>query len=396
VKLLFVAMPNSIHTARWIKQLPRDKWDIHLFPVDETHPHQSLNKVTVHPFFRRPSGGLDPSLVQTGWWFPFDKGRTRFSAGLEKMWPNKFSQSSRLVSKIQKIKPDIVHSLEIQHAGYLTLEAREKLGGEFPPWIATNWGSDIYLFGRLSEHADRIRRVLSACNYYTCECQRDVKLAWSFGFKGEALPTLPNSGGFALEKLEKFRGVGPTSSRRLILLKGYQGWAGRALVGLRAIELCADKLRGYRIGVFSSGRDVQIAAELVSQTTGIPIEIIPYCSHEEMLRLHGQARISIGLSISDAISTSLLEAMVMGSFPIQSNTSCAYEWVQHNETALLVHPEDPQVIANAIQLAISDDPLVDHASDLNHRTILNRLNYTVIQSQVISMYEKVLNHRGTN
>jgi hypothetical protein len=40
----------------------------------------------------------------------------------------------------------------------------------------------------------------------------------------------------------------------------------------------------------------------------------------EILKLHGRPRISISLSISDAISRSVLEAMVMGAFPIQRMT----------------------------------------------------------------------------
>jgi glycosyltransferase involved in cell wall biosynthesis len=173
------------------------------------------------------------------------------------------------------------------------------------------------------------------------------------------------------------------------VLKGYQGWAGRALVGLRAIELSADALKGYRVAVYLAGQDVRIAAELVAQSTGIPIEIVPHSPHEDILRLHGQARISIGLSISDAVSTSLLEAMVMGSFPIQSNTSCADEWIRCGETGLLVHPEDPEAVAAAIRRAVTNDALVDHAAEINARLAAERLDQSVIQPQVIAMYDKV-------
>src|SRR5208282_406757 len=115
--------------------------------------------------------------------------------------------------------------------------------------------------------------------------------------------------------------------------------------GLRALRLAADELEGYRIGVYLAGEEsVRISAELLEHESGIPVELIPSCSHEEMLRWHGRARVSIGLSISDAISTSFLEAIMMGSFPIQSNTSCANEWIKCGESGSLVPPEDPQVI----------------------------------------------------
>jgi len=181
--------------------------------------------------------------------------------------------------------------MEFQHASYLTLDAKAKLKGQFPPWVVTNWGSDICLFGRLPEHAERIRAVLAASEYYNCECHRDVELARAFGFNGEVLPVLPVAGGFHLDQMQRLREPGPTSARRLIALKGYHNWAGRALVGLRAIELCADpiKSKGYRVALYLSNPEVRRAAGVLSRATGIQIEIVDG-PREEVLRMHGRAR----------------------------------------------------------------------------------------------------------
>jgi glycosyltransferase involved in cell wall biosynthesis len=295
----------------------------------------------------------------------------------------------KLTTLVRRLRPDIVHSLEFQHSGYMALEARERVGDNFPWWIATNWGSDIYLFGRLKEHEGRIRRLLATCDYYSCECQRDVRLARDLGLRGEVLPVLPNTGGFDLSHLRGLRQEGLTSDRRLIVVKGYQHWAGRALVGLRAIALCAQELRGFRVAVYSAGSEVRIAAELVSHSTGIPIDILPPSPRDDILRLLGRARIYVGLSISDAISTSLLEALVMGAFPIQSCTSCADEWIVDGESGLIVPPEDPEPVAAAIRRALRDDALVDRAAELNARTAVQRLERAMIQPQVIAMYERI-------
>src|SRR6185436_10223463 len=101
---------------------------------------------------------------------------------------------------IRWLQPDAVHSLEIQHAGYITLDAKNILSKKFPIWIVTNWGSDIYLFERLAEHKTKIEAVLVNCDYYSCECQRDVKLARDLGFKKKTLPVFPNTGGIELSK----------------------------------------------------------------------------------------------------------------------------------------------------------------------------------------------------
>ena len=266
--------------------------------------------------------------------------------------------------------------------------------GQTSKWIATNWGSDIYLFGRLSAHKEKIRQVLTNCDYYSCECFRDVELAKAYGLKGKTLPVFPNTGGFDLEKIYKFRQPGLTSERRLIMLKGYQGWAYRALVGLRALERCADILKGYTVAVYLGfTKEVKIAAELFSHSTGIPVKMIPYTSHDEILRYHGQARVSIGLSISDAISTSFLEALVMGSFPIQSWTACADEWIEDGKTGLLVPPEDPDVVEKAIRRALTDDELVNRAAEENWRTAIERLDASKLKEKVINFYGEVIGNQ---
>lgn len=395
VRILLVAMSNSIHTARWISQISGQGWDVHLFPsVDfwvDVHPE--LRDVTVyHSGYRRQRSSQDGVVFRGVSLYHrlSDLYRRRVAKREEPDY-----RALQLAKLLGRLRPDIVHSLEIQHAGYLTFEARKLSRGPFPPWIVTNWGSDIYLFGRLPEHAPRIREVLSSCDYYSCECLRDVSLAKSFGLAGKVLPVFPNTGGFDLELASGLRPPGPVSARRTILLKGYQHWAGRALVGLRALARCADLLSGYEVVLYSATPDVAVAAELFRQDSGVPVRILPKDSpHREILRHHGQARVSIGVSISDAISTSLLEAIVMGAFPIQSSTACADEWIEDGVTGLLVPPDDPEAVEAAIRRALTDDDLVNRAAEINLRTAAERLDRRTIAPKVAGIYRTVAQERG--
>lgn len=391
MRILFVGMPESIHTARWLSQIDNEGWDIYLFPAIKTGLHPDIKNINIlSPYFQysyRRGQGIH--LIK---WVAFlyflDKHITR-------LLHHRFTYfSDRSLAWVIKIlKPDIIQSLEIQHAGYLTLESRAYLKDHFPTWIVTNWGSDIFLFRRFPEHEEKIKTILAKCDYYSAECQRDIDLALSMGFHGKVLPVLPNAGGFDLKHVTPLRQAGCVSDRRIILLKGYQHWAGRALVGLRALARCANILQGYQVAIYAANSDMQIAARLFSQDTHIPVEIIPQCSHEEMLRWYGKARIYIGLSISDAISTSLLEAIVMGAFPIQSDTSCANEWIRHGENGFIVPPEDPDIVAEAIKEAILNDSLVDRASDENALVARDRLDNSIIKPRVVKMYQDVVVER---
>ncbi|MFH2102004.1 MAG: glycosyltransferase [Chloroflexota bacterium] len=386
MRILFVAMQESIHTARWINQIADQGWDIRLFPVSAAPVSPELRNLTAYGLPLFASRNMHESSRYIGL-LPIGRKGSNMEKLIFRAYPHLWD--TLLANRIRSLKPDIVHSLEFQHAGYMTLAAREKLGRNFPTWVVTNWGSDIYLYGRLVEHRKKIEAILAACDYYACECRRDVKLAIDMGLAGKVLPTFPNTGGFDLARVAALRQPGKVSARRLILLKGYQHWAGRALVGLHALSLCRDSLDGYELAIYSAAPEVMIAAQLFEQDTGIPVRIIPPCSHDEMLSLYGRARIYIGLSISDAISTSLLEAMVMGAFPIQSCTSCANEWITNNESGFIVPPEDAAIIAEAIRRALKEDSLVDHASEINALVATERLDQTKIRPQVIKMYQDI-------
>lgn len=384
-------MSNSIHTARWINQIENQGWDLHLFPAYSAVPSSDLRNITLYGLTSMRSRDLHPSVRYRA--LPFGYAGNILEMAVYRFFPRLWTFALNVLVRI--LKPDIIHSLEFQHSAYLSLPIiqKERKRNKKPPlWIVTNWGSDIYLFGRLVEHRERVRQVLEQCDFYSCECERDVKLAQDLGLVGQILPVFPNAGGFDQKITEALRQPGPSSQRRLIMLKGYQGWAGRALVGLRALERCADLLRvyGYQVAIYNVSPEVEIAAELFEQETNIPITVIPKSTHTEILKWFGQARLYIGLSISDGISTSLLEAMIMGAFPIQSCTSCADEWIEDGKTGIIVPPEDTDIVEQAIRQALLDNELVNLATEENRLVARERLDQMEIRQRVLDFYEQVI------
>ncbi|MDD1617174.1 MAG: hypothetical protein LUQ28_11980, partial [Methylococcaceae bacterium] len=192
--ILFVALPYSVHTARWLAQLNGLGYDLHLFPSIVTPIHLKITDVTVHYLWHEQRLSQScPHKKNLSYWLEraINMVLRRGFSQLLLAW-----RAKQLAKLIQRIQPDVIHSLEIQAAGYLTLSAKDYLTSTFPPWIVTNWGSDIFLFGKLPKHQEKIRQVLALCDYYSCECERDVQLAKQFGFNKIVLPVFPNTGGF--------------------------------------------------------------------------------------------------------------------------------------------------------------------------------------------------------
>ncbi|MFT4038033.1 MAG: glycosyltransferase [Thermomicrobiales bacterium] len=383
-RILLVGMADSIHLARWIAQFAGLGWDLHLFPERAATPHPNLAGVTVWDW--APVTRSDPGrdlLVRN----PLTlRDRTLTAAGRPP------SRAAVLAGLIQKLRPDVLHTMEFQHAGYLAVDAWDRLTMEpKPAWIASNYGSDIHLFGRLSEHRPQIRALLERADIHHCECARDLAHGHTHGFAGADAELVPMGGGWDLDAVSVFRQPGRVSRRKTIALKAYEGWAGRAGVALEALRRCADLLPAYTLELYRCDDDMLARAQILSKETGIAVRrqstLYAEATYEDILALHGRARISIGLSISDAISTSLLEAMLMGSFPVQSNTGCCDEWITSGVNGILTPAEDPAAVAVAIRKALTDDLLVDRAAAINAEVARERLAYPIVRERAVGIYD---------
>jgi len=388
LRILFVTLGESVHVARWIKQLEGQDWDIHVFPYsahDGVHPE--LENVTVHNLVQRPKQYTPATVRQTGLSWPLRRGRRSATALIQNF--DRFKQPARLARLIRDLRPDVIHSLEMQRCSYLTLMSCKRLNGHrLPPWIYSSWGSDIFFFGRRPDHEPKIREVLSTCDYFIADCQRDVQLARDFGLRGEVLGVFPVSGGFDLQQMRQLGSGIPVAARKVIAVKGYQNedWGGRALVALEALKMIAAQLKDFEVVIYSATDDVRQRAESLAQE--INIKVLPHCPSQEIVKLMGRARISIGIGLTDGTPISMLEAMIMGAFPIQSDTVSTAEWIRDGENGLLVPPEEPDVIARAIQRALTDDKLVEKAARINADIAAERLDQDLIRPRVIEAYKK--------
>jgi glycosyltransferase involved in cell wall biosynthesis len=396
-RILFIGIPEGIHGARWTQIVLNEGWDVHFFPAHHARRH-GLFSPQVH-FYDQWRSRLE---FWCDWW----RNELVYPAHIKGLWRLRLclqsigqllrravlpSRGRRLARVIDRIRPDAIHVLMIQPAGYEILEAKRYLRKPCPPLMVQNWGNDIHFFGRLREHRDRIREVLSSCDYYDCECERDVDLAREFGFKGEVLNVCPVSGGYDVDSYQALRAKGRPSARRVIAVKGYEGLFGRAFFALRALEIMADELKGYTVEVYLPRNGVAEACELFEARTGIPTKVIPPAPHEEIMRLQGQSRISIGLNVSDGISHAVLEAMIMGAFPIQANTACLNGWIEDGKTGLVVPPEDLDAVVRAIRKALRDDALIDTAADTNLRVAREKVDLSVTSPRIIAAYKTMMN-----
>jgi len=371
-QILVIGMADSVHLARWLSQFIDQPIDFTLFPSSpHRHIHPKLKNLITSASQQMTVTLKPPSMRWLA--LPLSAFDIPF---------NNFFRSQLLRRLITQQEFDLIHVLELQHAGYLLLGT--KLAPNLPKVFITNWGSDIYWFQQFPKHKQKIIKLLNIASFYSAECQRDIEIVRQLGYAGKTMPVIPNSGGINLEEIPK--DSLPPSQRKRIMIKGYTGFVGRALTALKACELAANHLRGYEVVIYSASLRARIRALKLRHIHKIRVTILKKRTpHHEMLKNFSEARLYIGISLSDGISTSLLEAMATGCFPIQTNTSCAAEWMSRN-SGLTVEPFKPIDLADAIRSILISNQKVDEAQLINKDIIYTSASSYKIRELAQSFY----------
>lgn len=398
--ILLVCFPISIHAARWAGLLRKSPFRIVIFPsVLQDRCPELIGCPTISTRADAealPAGSFgyyDGSLIES-----VANSREDQELGYCPMRScvdvvSKYAPSpSSLAAAIRMLAPDMLHTLELQHATYLGLEARRRMKPSFPIWMASNWGSDLFLYHRIASHVPVLREVMQSLDALHSECARDNKTAVDLGFRGVHFPNVPASGGSDPKLFRETAALTPPSQRDLILIKGYHGWAGRGQHLVLAIHRIAPMLKRYRIRITHSDPATTEMVQAVAKEDGLDIAVDRYYpDHSAALERLKQARVVVGCGISDGISTTLLEAMMVGAFPIQSDTACACEWIESGVGGFILSPHDTSAFADAIAKAVTDDRLVDNAASLNRKVALKRWNTDEVAPVVVRGYQDILN-----
>lgn len=366
-----VGMFDSIHFARWLSQFADQGITFHLFP---SSPHRKI-----HAELRR----LVASNSSSSYYLP--RFETLFAPLLwlvDKLLINSL-RGFLLRVRLARLKPDFIHALELQNAGYIVLAALKFHQLDGSKVIVTNYGSDIFWFQRFPRHERRIRALLSLSHRYSAECKRDYELAEKYGFTGEFMALRPNAGGFKEAYLEEPLRTG--SQRTLVMVKGYHGWAGRAKMAIRALATIAEEIKGLEVVVYSANLVSILEARKLRKMAGITVRWHRKgtLSHDEVMGLFSRAKIYVGLSLTDGISTSMLEAMAMGAIPVQTSSSCCDEWF--DRTGVRVPDLDVETIVNSILqgLELATDP---SNMEANRKIILARASEFHVKQAALDFY----------
>lgn len=368
MKVLIVGMADSVHLGRWIRQFPEDDY---LFELVSSSPHRRLN----HFIEERLRKKTNLQMVRVSRHFSL------LLWLLDRIFAD-FWRGALIARRIRKFSPEVVHVHELQNAGYATLRAYQLLKGKKPPLIVTNYGSELVWFSQYRSHRRRLKSLLSIAHFFSAECERDYNLARDLVPGVRQLPLMPVAGGIDLVTREE-------QHRNVIAVKGYQNRWGKALEVLEALAEIPKELSGLEVVVYGCNRSVVRRAKTYSKRNKLVIRTYSKgeLSHDQVLGLFRNSLAYIGHSLSDGISTAMLEAMAMGAIPIQTNTSCAEEWIETGRSGYIIEPNDSASIKRAVIEILNNEDLVKKMRAKNYLTIEKRYDSKKLAKTAIGYYE---------
>ncbi|WPR71604.1 glycosyltransferase [Flavobacterium sp. NG2] len=377
MRILMVSMP-SLHFFRWTDQLKDSGHEVFWFDI-------------------KGAGEMASSIhwvhQNVDWKLKYDyPGRYLFKMKFSKLyrWLQQYNEKDTALAfekYLQEVRPDAVHSFALYVSCTPIVEVMQR--HKNIKWIYSSWGSDLFYFQDKANYLYDIKRVLNRVDCLFTDCKRDYEIAKQHGFLGQFLGVFPGGGGFDMQLMEKFKL--PIEQRKIILIKGFQGRSGRAIPVLKAIISLKERLSHFNIVVFGTDLDAIDyinSSELIHWSNFKAIGKITY---QEVLKLMGQALIYIGNSNSDGIPNTLLEALCMDVFPIQSNPGGATaEIIIGGVNGLLIeNAENIIEIKQLVLEVISDISIIEKGVVYNSEIIRPTLEYQNIKDLVMKKYDLV-------
>ncbi|MBP7786528.1 MAG: glycosyltransferase family 4 protein [Longilinea sp.] len=374
----------------------------HMVTLVTTYPCQEIpgveHIIPLHVAFGSlAGGGSSPSSALRRLVRRF---RPLFQAARNTFAPLGMERAGRQFSRlVEQVKPDIVHALRIPYEGILASHTPPGI-----PLVVNIWGNDFTLHANSSRMLGRLTTgTLRRADALMADTRRDLRLAvrWGFDSTKPAL-ALPSAGGIDLEQVgaavplpfrqEVFAKI-PKDIPWVVNPRGIRAYT-RTDVFFQSIPLVLNRWQNVRF--LCPGMENRKEAEDWVQRLGISdhVHLLPVLSQDDLWRLFSRSVMSLSITMHDGTPNTLLEAMACGSLPIAGDLETLREWITPGVNGLLVDPNQPQAVADAMLLGFTNPQLFRTAAEINRNIILERAETRMVREKLQKFYQEILQGTG--
>lgn len=365
MKVALLSSASSIHTIRWANGLAQAGLDVHIISQHpQSEPIDERIKVHILPF----------------------RGVLGY-----------FTMVPAVKSILKKIQPDIVNAHYA--SGYATTAHLVN----YHPWIASVWGSDIYIFPNKSLfHKLLVRKNLLASDKVasTSHCMAAQTRSFMpelnniaitpFGVDTKYYDTLTDSLSErdntkeivvgTVKTLAPHYGVDTLIRAFALVLEDLKKSAPRIVNKLR-LRLVGDGPQRTELQELAQQLNISEKVDFIGRvnSSDVPIEL-------------NKLDIYVALSRSESFGVAIIEAGAAGRPVVVSNVGGLPEVVIKDKTGFIVPKEDPTAAAKAISELILDKQLRITMGDAGKQHVTQRYDWDVCVATMIDLYKETIDN----
>ncbi|MCQ8180324.1 glycosyltransferase family 4 protein [Methylomonas sp. SURF-1] len=207
-----------------------------------------------------------------------------------------------------------------------------------------------------------------------------------FGFKAKIIPNIIN-----LERFKfRSRNISDDRNLRLVVTRNLEKIYGID-TAIHAVAILKSTLPDVKIVIAGSG---PLRDELVALTEALElshsVEFAGKLEPEDVAKLYYEADIMLNPSTVDNMPNSVLEALACGLPVVTTNVGGIPFIVKDNESALIVKPNNPQMLADAILKLVNNSDLY-HKLAVNGFAVAKQYGWVAVKEQWLGLYKELIN-----
>jgi glycosyltransferase involved in cell wall biosynthesis len=393
MRLLFVVDGRSPIALNWIRYFTERGDEVHLASTFACQPSLPLASLTIVPVAfsgikaRQAADGFqDNRRGGNPLWGPAFVGiRTRIRQWLG---PLSLSFAARhLQALVDRIHPDLVHAMRIPFEGMLASRIESST-----PLLISIWGNDFTLHAPATPWMSRLtRQALSAASAVHADCRRDIRLATDWGFPAESPAiVLPGAGGIQLDVFyppaEIDRSPAPA---QVVNPRGIRAYI-RNDTFFKAIPLVLAQAPQTQFLCIGMAGQPQAEGWLRDYQVADNVRLTGQQTRQQMAEIFRRSQVAVSPSTHDGTPNTLLEAMACGAFPVAGDLESLREWITPGVNGLLVNPDDPRALADAMLQALMQPDLRQRARQVNTQLVAERAEYGQVMRRATDFYEQIV------
>ena len=300
----------------------------------------------------------------------------------------------KLLRVINKIRPDAVHALRIPFEGMLAAQTPRSI-----PLAVSIWGNDLTLHAKGSLLMGRVTTLtLRRADALAADAARDIRLGklWGFSQDKQTL-VIPGNGGISLSDIRLTAEEGqarlgwlPKDHHIIINPRGFRPGSVRNDTFFKSIPQVLSKVPNTLFLCCSMAGQPEALDWINQLKIEKNVVLLPTLQQTDLWPLFERSVASVSVSQHDGTPNSLLEAMSLGCFPIAGDIESVREWITPGINGILVDPDSPEQLANAILCAIGNQPLREQAAEINRQLIMTRAEKSVVSASLAAFYRQLI------